>query len=166
MSTEHVALAVNNLGLSTTKARYVQCRLQDHYDYNGALDGRLGSGSWKAMQRDLKAHWGYKGAIDGIVGSGTVKGLQRSMKKHQGYSGKIDGIAGPGDQGRVQAVRRRLQAVLLSTPGAVPAEWRVPGGAPLGALSRCVTREGGSSWPRVTRGERGAWPSARVRRAR
>ncbi|MFJ9033677.1 peptidoglycan-binding domain-containing protein [Streptomyces sp. NPDC102274] len=96
VSTKDVApLAVNNLGLSTTEARYVQCWLQDYHGYNGALDGLLGSDSWKAMQRSLKAYWGYTGGIDGIVGSGTIKGLQRSMKKHQGYNGGIDGIAGP-----------------------------------------------------------------------
>jgi peptidoglycan hydrolase-like protein with peptidoglycan-binding domain len=88
-------LAVNNLGLSTTEARYVQCWLQDYWDYNGALDGQLGTNSWKAMQRNLQKHWGYDDSIDGIVGKNTIMALQRSMKAHQGYDGEIDGIAGP-----------------------------------------------------------------------
>ncbi|MFH8469115.1 peptidoglycan-binding protein [Streptomyces sp. NPDC017991] len=98
ISQEAAPLAVVNLGLNTTEAGYVQCWLKDFWSYTGAIDGQLGTNSWKAMQRNLKAHWGYTGAIDGIVGSGTVSGLQRSLKAHQGYTGPIDGIAGSGTQ--------------------------------------------------------------------
>ncbi|MFC5215724.1 peptidoglycan-binding domain-containing protein [Streptomyces coerulescens] len=89
-------LAVNNLGLSTTQARYVQCWIQDYWGYTGALDGQLGTNSWKALQRWLKAHWGYNDSIDGIVGPNTIKALQRDLKAHHGYTGAIDGIAGSG----------------------------------------------------------------------
>ncbi|TXS50451.1 peptidoglycan-binding protein [Streptomyces sp. uw30] len=89
-------LAVNNLGLSNTEARYVQCWIQDYWGYTGALDGQLGTNSWKALQRWLKAHWGYNDNIDGIVGPNTIKALQRDLKAHHGYTGAIDGIAGSG----------------------------------------------------------------------
>ncbi|MFE0258040.1 peptidoglycan-binding protein [Streptomyces sp. NPDC059010] len=95
VSSEVSVLAVNNLGLSTTEARYVQCWLQDYWGYTGALDGQLGTNSWKAMQRNLKQHWGYNDSIDGIVGKNTIMALQRSLKAYQGYDGEIDGIAGP-----------------------------------------------------------------------
>ncbi|WP_431961527.1 peptidoglycan-binding domain-containing protein [Actinacidiphila sp. bgisy160] len=92
-------LAVVNLGLSTTQGRYVQCWLKyGNYGYTGALDGQLGTESWKAFQRYLKAAYGYTGAIDGIVGSGTVTALQRLLKAHYGYTGAIDGVAGSGTQ--------------------------------------------------------------------
>lgn len=94
-----VPLAVVNLGLSTTQAKYVQCWLKANWGYTGAIDGLLGTNSWKAFQRNLKAHWGYTGPIDGIVGSGTVSALQRLLKYGGwGYTGPIDGIAGPGTQ--------------------------------------------------------------------
>ncbi|MGW0951435.1 peptidoglycan-binding protein [Streptomyces sp. NPDC002545] len=92
-------LAVVNLGLSTTQATYVQCWLKyGNYGYTGALDGQLGTESWKAFQRYLKPTYGYTGAIDGIVGSGTVSALQRLLKAHYGYTGAIDGKAGRGTQ--------------------------------------------------------------------
>ncbi|MFI9819744.1 peptidoglycan-binding protein [Streptomyces sp. NPDC052013] len=91
---QQAPLAVNNLGLSTTQARYVQCWIQDYWGYKDALDGKLGTNSWKALQRWLKKHWGYGDKIDGIVGPNTIKALQRDLKKHHGYTGKIDGIAG------------------------------------------------------------------------
>ncbi|MFI7410883.1 peptidoglycan-binding protein [Streptomyces sp. NPDC049627] len=89
-------LAVNNLGLSTTEAKYVQCWIQDYWGYTGALDGQLGTNSWKALQRWLKANWGYNDDIDGIVGPNTIKALQRDLKAYHGYTGAIDGIAGSG----------------------------------------------------------------------
>jgi peptidoglycan hydrolase-like protein with peptidoglycan-binding domain len=90
-------LAVVNLGLSTTQARYVQCWLRTYWGYTGALDGQLGTNSWKAFQRNLQTYWGYTGPIDGIVGSGTVSALQRLLR-NWGYTGPIDGIAGSGTQ--------------------------------------------------------------------
>ncbi|WP_030674788.1 peptidoglycan-binding domain-containing protein [Streptomyces rimosus] len=87
-------LAVNNLGLNASEATWVQCFIKRYYDYNGALDGKLGTDSWKAMQRFLKRHWGYNDDIDGIVGKNTISALQRNLKQYHGYTGNIDGIAG------------------------------------------------------------------------
>lgn len=85
-----------NLGLSTAEAKNVQRWLRTYWGYTGAIDGLLGTNSWKAFQRNLKTYWGYTGQIDGIVGSGTVSALQRLLKYGGwGYTGKIDGIAGP-----------------------------------------------------------------------
>ncbi|MDT0489844.1 peptidoglycan-binding domain-containing protein [Streptomyces sp. NPDC012600] len=89
--------AVQNLGLSVRQAKGIQRRHQE-VGYNpGAIDGQLGTGSWKAIQRALRDHHGYAGAIDGIVGPNTIRALQRSLKANNwGYTGAIDGIAGPG----------------------------------------------------------------------
>ncbi len=90
--------AVNNLGLNTSEAQKVQRLLKRDpvCGYTGAIDGQLGTESWKAIQRCLKGKgWGYTGPIDGIVGSGTVKALQRMLKDY-GYTGAIDGIVGAG----------------------------------------------------------------------
>ncbi|MEW2072005.1 hypothetical protein, partial [Streptomyces sp. NPDC007346] len=83
VSAEVAPLAVVNLGLSTTQARYVQCYLKKNWSYTGALDGQLGTNSWKAMQRRLAHNQGYTGAIDGIVGSGTISALQRLLRGWQ-----------------------------------------------------------------------------------
>ncbi|MER5228283.1 peptidoglycan-binding domain-containing protein [Streptomyces flaveus] len=93
-------LAVVNLGLNTEQATNVQCWLKySGWGYKGALDGQLGTNSWKAFQRYLAYRWDYNGAIDGIVGSGTVSALQRLLRDHGwGYTGPIDGIAGSGTQ--------------------------------------------------------------------
>ncbi|MEV2192690.1 peptidoglycan-binding domain-containing protein [Streptomyces phaeochromogenes] len=88
-------LAVNNLGLSSAEAKNVQDWLKKYWGYAGAIDGLLGTNSWKAYQRCLKEYYGYSGAIDGVVGSGTVSALQRMLKRVAGYDGAIDGIAGP-----------------------------------------------------------------------
>ncbi|MEU6545978.1 peptidoglycan-binding domain-containing protein [Streptomyces sp. NPDC046859] len=95
VSADAGVLAVNNLGLSTAEAKKVQGWLKEYWGYTGAIDGELGTNSWKAFQRCLKEYWGYTGAIDGIVGSGTIKALQRLLQ-HWGYTGAIDGIAGSG----------------------------------------------------------------------
>lgn len=50
-----------------------------------------------AFQRNLRAFWGYTGSIDGDVGEGTIKALQRLLR-NWGYTGDIDGIAGSGTQ--------------------------------------------------------------------
>ncbi len=89
-------LATQNFGLNTAQAQNVQYWLADHWGYTGAIDGLLGTNSWKAFQRGLTVHWGYTGPIDGIPGSGTVKALQRLLAAHYGYTGAIDGIAGDG----------------------------------------------------------------------
>ncbi|MEV1008640.1 peptidoglycan-binding domain-containing protein [Streptomyces sp. NPDC049881] len=88
--------AVNNLGLSTQQAKYVQCFLRVESTYTGAIDGALGKGSWAAMQRHLAAYWGYPAnQIDGAVGPNTLKALQRMLAYGYGYSGSIDGLDGP-----------------------------------------------------------------------
>jgi lysozyme family protein len=94
------ATAVVNLGLTTTQAKHVQCFLAYGWDYNGAIDGALGTNSWKAMQRNLAAqsYADYNGDIDGIVGPQTVMALQRTLKRAWGYTGQIDGVAGAGTQ--------------------------------------------------------------------
>ncbi|QXE35785.1 peptidoglycan-binding protein [Streptomyces sp. GMY02] len=92
-ASEITPLAVVNLGLTTAEAKKVQCFLDYLWDYDGDIDGALGTQSWKAMQRYLVG-WGYEGAIDGIVGPGTVMALQQSLRRPWGYGGKIDGIAG------------------------------------------------------------------------
>lgn len=89
-------LAVNNLGLTVAEAKKVQDWLKQYWGYTGAIDGQLGTNSWKAFQRCLKQYWGYTGEIDGIVGPNTIKALQRLLKDSWGYTGPIDGIAGAG----------------------------------------------------------------------
>ncbi|MEU3147594.1 MULTISPECIES: peptidoglycan-binding protein [unclassified Streptomyces] len=86
-------LAVVNLGLTTSEAKNVQSFLRAYYSYTGAIDGQLGTQSWKAMQRMLKKY-GYTGKIDGVVGGGTVQALQRLLRTY-GYDGSIDGVVGP-----------------------------------------------------------------------
>ncbi|MGW0792816.1 peptidoglycan-binding domain-containing protein [Streptomyces sp. NPDC002911] len=94
------AAAVVNLGLTTTQAKHVQCFLDYGWGYAGAIDGALGTNSWKAMQRYLAAYdyADYNGAIDGAVGPQTVMALQRALKRAWGYTGLIDGVAGAGTQ--------------------------------------------------------------------
>ncbi|MFE2296391.1 peptidoglycan-binding protein [Streptomyces sp. NPDC059452] len=87
--------AVENLGLSVRQAKGLQHRLQVVGHNPGAIDGYLGTNSWKALQRSLRTH-GYTGAIDGIVGPNTIRALQRALKEDFGYTGAIDGIAGSG----------------------------------------------------------------------
>ncbi|GAA4066170.1 peptidoglycan-binding protein [Streptomyces shaanxiensis] len=96
VSSEVSVLAVNNLGLTAAEAKKVQDWLKQYWGYTGAIDGQLGTNSWKAFQRCLKQYWGYTGEIDGIVGPNTIKALQRLLKAHWGYTGAIDGIAGSG----------------------------------------------------------------------
>ncbi|MFJ7064710.1 peptidoglycan-binding protein [Streptomyces sp. NPDC101115] len=88
-------LATYNFGLSGAQASRVQDWLQA-WGYTGALDGQLGTNSWKAFQKCLAAHWAYTDPIDGIPGTDTVKALQRMLKAKWGYTGAIDGIAGDG----------------------------------------------------------------------
>lgn len=115
-------LATNNLGLSTTQAKYVQCFLRDApASYTGGIDGQLGTNSWKAMQRHLRAYWDYNDSIDGDPGPNTIKALpahaevrlelHRQHRRHRGSE----------HQGGVQAVRERLRVHLpLLSPLTVP----------------------------------------------
>ncbi|MFB7758834.1 peptidoglycan-binding domain-containing protein [Streptomyces xiamenensis] len=99
VAAESVApLAVVNLGLTSAEAQKLQRWLKTYFGYTGAIDGQLGTESWKAMQRFLRQSSGYTDAIDGIVGPNTVKALQRWLKSAWGYTGAIDGIAGSGTQ--------------------------------------------------------------------
>ncbi|WP_330335942.1 peptidoglycan-binding domain-containing protein [Streptomyces sp. NBC_00557] len=90
-------LAVNNLGLTTTQAKHWQCELRNDGFDPGAIDGQLGTDSWKAAQRFF--NWGGyyidgKLTVDGIVGTETIKALQDFLNAHS-YSLVIDGVAGP-----------------------------------------------------------------------
>lgn len=88
-------LATNNLGLSATQAKYVQCFLRDApASYTGGIDGQLGTNSWKAMQRHLRAYWNYNDSIDGDPGSNTIKALQRMLAFGWDYNDDIDGDPG------------------------------------------------------------------------
>ncbi|GGX85939.1 peptidoglycan-binding domain-containing protein [Streptomyces minutiscleroticus] len=89
-------LATENFGLTSAEAKNVQRFLADYWGYTGAIDGQLGTNSWKAFQRCLAQYWGYTGAIDGDPGPNTIKALQRLLKDSYGYTGAIDGIAGSG----------------------------------------------------------------------
>ena len=95
-SIEVSPLATQNFGLTSAEAKNVQRWLKTYWDYTGAIDGELGTNSWKAFQRCLKTYWGYTGAIDGDPGSNTIKALQRLLKSSWGYTGAIDGDAGSG----------------------------------------------------------------------
>lgn len=100
--------AYDNLGLSTTQARYVQCWLMDSgAGYPGPLDGLLGTESWKAFQRYLAQDWQYPGPIDGDPGPNTKRALQRMLMEWFGYPGPIDGLWGPNS---IAAFRRFAEA--------------------------------------------------------
>ncbi|MFE9443383.1 peptidoglycan-binding protein [Streptomyces sp. NPDC006602] len=82
-------LAVNNLGLNTTRAKNWQCWLRDTGYNPGTIDGQLGTNSWKAAQRKFNDLGYNAGTVDGVVGTNTIKALQR-------YLGvAVDGVAGP-----------------------------------------------------------------------
>jgi peptidoglycan hydrolase-like protein with peptidoglycan-binding domain len=90
--------AVNNLGLNTTEAKSVQCYVRDAVPvgkYNpGAIDGQLGTNSWKAWQRFLNDRGYNAGTVDGDVGPNTIRGLQRFLVAIGYDTGGIDGVAG------------------------------------------------------------------------
>ncbi|MER5886749.1 peptidoglycan-binding domain-containing protein [Streptomyces sp. NPDC001941] len=90
--------AVNNLGLSKPEAQSVQCYVRDAAPvgkYNpGAIDGQLGTASWKAWQLFLNDRGFNAGTVDGQVGPNTIRGLQRFLN-YIGYdTGGVDGVAG------------------------------------------------------------------------
>jgi murein DD-endopeptidase MepM/ murein hydrolase activator NlpD len=90
------------------------------------VDGRLGRGTWKALQAALKPH-GYSGILDGrpgkltykalqkavgakadgIIGSNTRKAVQEHLKKKGFYSSAIDGVWG---RGTISALQLCLNA--------------------------------------------------------
>ncbi|MFF3327800.1 peptidoglycan-binding protein [Streptomyces sp. NPDC002889] len=94
MSTQDVSiLAVNNLGLNTTRAKNWQCWLRDTGYNPGTIDGELGTNSWKAAQRKFNDLGLNAGTVDGVVGPNTIKALQRYLNIF-GYGLAVDGIAG------------------------------------------------------------------------
>ncbi|MEU9352354.1 peptidoglycan-binding domain-containing protein [Streptomyces griseoloalbus] len=108
VSADVAPLAVVNLGLTREEARKVQRWLATHWNYNGAIDGYLGTGSWKAFQRCLAKYWDYNDEIDGIVGPNTIKALQRLLRANGYYSGAIDGIAGDGTRAAFKVWANKL----------------------------------------------------------
>jgi peptidoglycan hydrolase-like protein with peptidoglycan-binding domain len=89
-------LATVNFGLSTQQAKNVQCFLRTSpASYTGAIDGQLGTNSWKAMQRWLREYWDYNDSIDGDPGPNTVRALQRMLAFGWDYNDSIDGDPGP-----------------------------------------------------------------------
>lgn len=85
--------AVNNLSLNTERAKNWQCLLRDTGYNPGAIDGQLGTASWKAAQTKFNEMGFNAGTVDGVVGPNTIKALQRYLNFHD-YSLDIDGIAG------------------------------------------------------------------------
>ncbi|WP_217168661.1 peptidoglycan-binding domain-containing protein [Streptomyces sp. AC512_CC834] len=89
-------LAVVNLGLNTARAKSWQCWLRNTGYDPGAIDGQLGTQSWKAAQRKFEGYGFYDDSIDGIVGPNTIIGLQHYLNVHvSGLNLAADGIAGP-----------------------------------------------------------------------
>ncbi|GAB2894863.1 hypothetical protein GCM10027074_73310 [Streptomyces deserti] len=97
VSSELTVLAVNNLGLNNQQAKNVQCFLKrdDTARYRDAIDGLLGTNSWKAFQRFLAKYWDYNDRIDGDPGPNTVRALQRMLAHGWDYNDRIDGDPGP-----------------------------------------------------------------------
>ncbi|MFD9822898.1 peptidoglycan-binding domain-containing protein [Streptomyces violascens] len=91
--------AVNNLGLSISEGKSVQCYVRDAAPlgrYNpGTIDGQLGPNSWRAWQLFLNDRGFNAGTVDGQVGPNTIRGLQRFLVAIGYDTGGIDGIAGP-----------------------------------------------------------------------
>ncbi|MFF7458477.1 peptidoglycan-binding protein [Kitasatospora sp. NPDC008115] len=86
--------AVNNLGLTTAEAQSVQCYVRDAGYNPGAIDGQLGTNSWKAWQSFLNDLGYNAGTVDGAVGPNTIRALQRFLTDLGYDTGGIDGIAG------------------------------------------------------------------------
>ncbi|MFE6288090.1 peptidoglycan-binding protein [Streptomyces sp. NPDC057877] len=96
-STQDVSvLAVNNLGLTVSRAKNWQCFLARSGFQTWEHNGLLGTDSWKAAQRLFNAQ-GFYGStrlvVDGVVGPYTIKALQRFLNSF-GYRLVVDGIAG------------------------------------------------------------------------
>ncbi|MEZ3182573.1 peptidoglycan-binding protein [Streptomyces pimonensis] len=93
VSAEAGVLAVENLGLNTTRAKNWQCWLRDTGYNPGTIDGQLGTNSWKAAQRKFNDLGYNAGTVDGVVGPNTIRALQRYLNRH-GASLAVDGVAG------------------------------------------------------------------------
>jgi peptidoglycan hydrolase-like protein with peptidoglycan-binding domain len=88
------ALASENFGLNTARAKNWQCWLRDNGYSPGTIDGDLGTNSWKAAQRFFNAQGLGAGTVDGDPGTNTIKALQRYLNFF-GYGLGVDGQAGP-----------------------------------------------------------------------
>ncbi|MFF3489633.1 peptidoglycan-binding domain-containing protein [Streptomyces sp. NPDC002701] len=86
-------LAVNNLGLDTARAKNWQCWLRLVGFDPGAIDGQLGTSSWKAAQLHFNRLGYNAGAVDGIVGASTIRALQAYLNSY-GSNLVVDGVAG------------------------------------------------------------------------
>lgn len=64
-----------------------------HGGYSGPIDGRLGTDSWKGVQKPMR-NYGYTGPIDGKPGVNTYKAMQRLAQQKSTYRGPIDGTMG------------------------------------------------------------------------
>ncbi|MEV0125098.1 peptidoglycan-binding domain-containing protein [Streptomyces sp. NPDC050703] len=90
--TQDVSAQYDNLGLSTARAKNWQRWLKDLGQNPGTIDGKLGTASWKAAQREF----GLRGSdVDGIVGPKTIKGLQKHLNYWGDYRLAVDGKFGP-----------------------------------------------------------------------
>lgn len=95
VSTRTVTIqAVDNLGLTTSEAKSVQCYVRGAGYDPGTIDGRLGHDSWLAWQRFLNADGDKAGTEDGILGPNTISALQRFLTSLGYDTGGIDGKAG------------------------------------------------------------------------
>ena len=68
-------------------------RVAQRGGYTGAVDGVLGTNSWKGVQTVLKNQGFYSGTVDGVPGENTWKGVQR-LAQLGGYTGPVDGFPG------------------------------------------------------------------------
>ncbi|MGV9884842.1 peptidoglycan-binding domain-containing protein [Streptomyces sp. NPDC003006] len=90
--TQDVSAQYNNLGLDKERAQNWQRWLKRLGQNPGEIDGKLGTNSWKAAQREF----GFRGAdVDGVVGPKTIKGLQKHLNYWGGYGLAEDGKFGP-----------------------------------------------------------------------
>ncbi|MEU6061882.1 peptidoglycan-binding domain-containing protein [Streptomyces sp. NPDC047097] len=90
--TQDVSAQYDNLGLNTQRAKNWQNWLKDRGQNPGTVDGKLGTASWKAAQREF----GFTGKdVDGIVGPKTIKGLQKHLNYWADAELAVDGEFGP-----------------------------------------------------------------------
>ncbi len=73
--------AVNNLGLSNSEAKDVQCFPTDYWGYHGSFYGRWGTESWQAMQRNLQANWGSSTVAASTMTRGTGRPVRANLPR-------------------------------------------------------------------------------------
>lgn len=69
------------------------------------ITGKLDKATCKAWQVILKRDWGYTGLVDGVLGTGSYRAIQRSAQPF-GYKGPVDGVLGTESK---KAIQRRLK---------------------------------------------------------